>query len=79
MSKFPMSMAQGSQERKGDHEKFVLNTPSTAPADQVIFQLCIFLQLNETRENENTLRLMSGSCHIRRVEIVIELGIFVFS
>lgn len=35
MSKFPMSMAQGSQERKGDHEKFVLNTPSTAPADQV--------------------------------------------
>ena len=50
MSKFPMSMAQGSQERKGDHEKFVLNTPSTAPADQVIFQLCIFLQLNETRE-----------------------------
>ena len=38
-----MSMAQGSQERKGDHEKFVLNTPSTAPADQVsslpIFQV----------------------------------------
>jgi len=35
MSKFPMSMAHGSQERKGDHEKFVLNTPSTAPTDQV--------------------------------------------
>ena len=24
------------------------------------------------------LQLMSGSCHIQRVEIVIELGIFVF-
>ena len=37
-----MSMAQGSQERKGDHEKFVLNTPSTAPADQVSFQIYVF-------------------------------------
>ena len=44
-----MSMAQGSQERKGDHEKFVLNTPSTAPADQVsslpIFQVLVRLSL----------------------------------
>ena len=30
-----MTMGHGSQERKGDHERFVLNTPSTAPPDQV--------------------------------------------
>ena len=35
MSKFPMTMGHGSPERKGEHEKFVLNTPTTSPADQV--------------------------------------------
>jgi len=35
MSKFPMTMGHGSPERKGEHEKFVLNTPTTSPPDQV--------------------------------------------
>ena len=30
-----MTMGHGSQERKGEHERFVLNTPSTAPPEQV--------------------------------------------
>ena len=30
-----MTMGHGSPERKGEHEKFVLNTPTTSPPDQV--------------------------------------------
>ena len=30
-----MTMGHGSPERKGEHEKFVLNTPTTSPSDQV--------------------------------------------
>ncbi len=35
MSKFPRAVGTGRHDRAGDTEKFVLNTPSTAPTDQV--------------------------------------------
>ena len=36
------------------------------------------LPINARKKNVEYVRIMSGSCYIRRVEIVVELGIFVF-